>query len=88
MRQFCAKIMEGDALVSVKGLNSAERNLSRSDHLLEDTRRVLQSIQNWRCQHVTRLANMGAHTLANLAIKTFIDKIWVVDAPIVCVILS
>jgi hypothetical protein len=74
-------ILEGDAEVVVKGVNSKERLWTRYGHIIEGTRTILQTIPKWTCQHVNRKANTAAHTMAHLAIKTIIDRIWVGDKP-------
>jgi ribonuclease HI len=72
-------ILEGDAEVVVKGVNSKERIWTRYGHIIEGTRTVLQTIPNWTCQHVNRKADTAAHPMAHLAIKTVIDRTWVGD---------
>jgi hypothetical protein len=42
---FSCIVLEGDAQVIVKGINSLERNWCKYGHIIEDIRRVLQSFQ-------------------------------------------
>jgi ribonuclease HI len=72
-------ILEGDAEVVVKGVNSKERLRNRYGHIIQGTWTVLRTIPKWTYQHVNRKANTAAHTMTHLAIKTFLERTWVGD---------
>jgi ribonuclease HI len=77
-------VLEGDAKQIVDTVNSNSASWSRFGHLIDDTRRILESFPQWKCQFVRREANEAAHRLAKAATIDVNDRIWR-DAPPSCI---
>lgn len=54
-------ILEGDALKIVQALDKGGWNWSIYGHFIEETRGVLNNLQNWKVHHVRRNLNCAAH---------------------------
>ena len=68
-------VLEGDAKQIVDAVNSSSTSWSRFGHLIDDTRRFLESFPQWKCQFVRRGANEAAHQLAKAVITDVNDRI-------------
>jgi ribonuclease HI len=77
-------VLEGDAKQIVDAVNANSASWSRFGHLIDDTRRILESFSQWKCQFVRREANEAAHRLAKAATIDVNDRIWR-DAPPSCI---
>jgi ribonuclease HI len=69
-------ILEGDALQVVKVVSFNVRNWRRIEQLVDDTRIMLNSLSSWQILHISRIANKAVHDITQVAIKQFIDRIW------------
>jgi hypothetical protein len=49
---FHKMVLEGDSLQVVQTLNINGRNWSRYSHLIEEARKLLNCLQNWKVNHV------------------------------------
>jgi ribonuclease HI len=74
-------ILEGDSLMVTRALEGKDENWLRFGQIVEDTKLVLRSFRHWRISHVRREANGAAHGLANEAIRTVMDKVWMEETP-------
>jgi hypothetical protein len=68
--------MEGDSKNVVDALNSREENWSKTGHLIEDARILLDGFTNWDIHYVWCNANFTVHYIAKLAVTEGIDKDW------------
>jgi hypothetical protein len=66
---FYKIILEGDALQIMQALKNESSNWYIYDHLIEETRGVLQNMQKWKVHHVKRNLNGAAHQLAKVALS-------------------
>ena len=73
--------MEGDATNVVAALNSRGQNWSRTGHLIEDARVLLERFTTWDIHYVGRSANFAAHNIAKLAANMGINKEWSGEIP-------
>jgi hypothetical protein len=71
-------ILEDDALqvVKVKAVSFNIHNWSKYSQLVDDTRKMLNSLFSLQIHHISRIANKVAHGLAQAAIRQFIDQFW------------
>ncbi|XP_070668779.1 uncharacterized protein [Malus domestica] len=73
-------ILEGDALLVIAAIqNKAMVNHGSFGHLLEDTRRILQSFKTWKAGYVRRDANSVAHRLARFGLTLEHPVSWFED---------
>jgi ribonuclease HI len=69
-------VLEGDAKQIVDAVNSSSTWWSRFGHLIDDTRRILESFPQWKCQFVRHEANEAVDRLAKTATTNVNDRIW------------
>ncbi|XP_059458291.1 uncharacterized protein LOC132187876 [Corylus avellana] len=70
-------ILEGDALMVVRSLQKGKCHWGRLRHVLNDTTQKLQTMQEWRVDHIPQEANVVAHRIATLALSIPDRQIWV-----------
>ncbi|XP_059451224.1 uncharacterized protein LOC132182029 [Corylus avellana] len=68
--------LEGDAKLIVDAINSSTKTCSRYDHIVEDSRSILNTFPKWKCGFIHREANEAAHRHAKAAITDVSDRIW------------
>jgi ribonuclease HI len=73
--------LEGDSQGLIAAINSREPDWSSMGVLVEDIKHELQSLQQWQLSFVRREGNQVAHTLANLATRSFMDNMWLNETP-------
>jgi hypothetical protein len=61
--------LEGDALHVVNAIKSQGQNWSRYGHIIDDISEVLNCMQSWQIDHVSKVVNSDAHVLAKAAVK-------------------
>jgi hypothetical protein len=49
--------------------------------LVEDIKLELQSLQQWQLSFVRRESNQVAHTLTNIATRSFMNNMWLNEIP-------
>ncbi|KAB2598400.1 hypothetical protein D8674_001320 [Pyrus ussuriensis x Pyrus communis] len=75
-------ILEGDALLVIAAIqNNLAANHGPFGHLMDDTRRILQSFQLWKANFVRRDANTVAHRLARFSLTLEHPVSWFEDPP-------
>ncbi|XP_059441986.1 uncharacterized protein LOC132174332 [Corylus avellana] len=73
--------LEGNAQGVISAINSRHPDWSSIGMLVEDFKLKLQSLQQWQLSFVRREGNQAAHTLANLASRTFMNNMWLHGPP-------
>ncbi|XVF78426.1 hypothetical protein PTKIN_Ptkin14bG0131700 [Pterospermum kingtungense] len=74
-------IVEGDALRVINAVNSPSPDLSEIGNIIEEVRWLCRDFQVCHFVHVSRHANMAAHTLAKAAIHVRNLCTWVEECP-------
>jgi ribonuclease HI len=79
---FTEVILEGDSLEVVQALNREEPSWGRYGSLINDAKRLLQQLHNWKVCHVRRKANEATHRLAKFAFSIGEERLWTKDYPL------
>ncbi|KAB2635620.1 hypothetical protein D8674_026154 [Pyrus ussuriensis x Pyrus communis] len=75
-------ILEGDALLVIAAIqNNLAANHGPFGHLMDGTRRILQSFQLWKAKFVRRDANTMANRLARFSLTLEHPVSWFEDPP-------
>lgn len=70
-------LMEGDALQIVSAVKMESKYWSRYGHIVDGIKVGLHTLRSWHIDHVKRDANTTAHSLAQEAILSVIDKVYI-----------
>lgn len=71
---FSSILLEGDAQEVVKAFQGNDPNWSIGGFLIQDAKKILQSLSQWSIHHANRRANSIAHIVAREALKSNVES--------------
>jgi hypothetical protein len=74
--------LEGDALEIIQAFERNDTWRGSYGVLVQDARQQLDRLLEWKMQHVSRQANVEAHSLAKYALSLETEHLWTTDFPV------